>query len=168
MFATVSEIFSSASVKVAAESLTIQSAPGRYAAWVAAFIIILPLSGWCWRRRIGGHLAPGFFFASFLIPLIVVPGIATESVHVTPDALTIRTGFWFSPTIHEIPLSGLATVIEQEEVVPQRGLPRHDVFWYFRYRSGEQRRLDLPDLLQAGRDHVVRYFRQHGMEVRKA
>src|SRR5690242_5795361 len=107
-------VFASASVAVAADgSLNIQSAPGRYVAWLMAFIVILPLSAWCWRRRIGGRLAPGFFFASFLIPLLVVPGIATESVRVGPDALVIRTGFWFSPTIHEIPLAGLEAVIEQ-------------------------------------------------------
>lgn len=170
ILATLAErLFASASVTLAADgSLNIQSAPGRYAAWLAAFIVILPLSAWCWRRHIGGHFAPGFFFGSFVIPLIVVPGIATESVRVAPDALTIRTGFWFSPAILQIPLSGLEAVIEQEEAVAQRGLPRHDTFWYFRYHSEGQRRIDLPDLLDANRDQVIMYLRKHGFEVRKA
>lgn len=170
ILATITErLFASASVSLAPDgSLNIQSAPGRYIAWLAAFIVILPLSAWCWRRRIGGHFAPGFFFGSFVIPLIVVPGIATESVRVAPDALTIRTGFWFSPTVNQISLSDLEAVIEQEEAVAQRGLPRRDTFWYFRYHSGGQRRVDLPDLLDANRDQVITYLRQHGFEVRKA
>src|SRR5882672_1779069 len=83
-------LFASASVSLAADgSLNIQSAPGRYVAWLAAFVVILPLSAWCWRRRIGGRFAPCLFFGSLVIPIIVVPGIATESVRVAPDVLTI-------------------------------------------------------------------------------
>jgi len=56
-------------------------------------LVVLLVSRWCWNRRIGGRYPPGVFFASFAIPLIVVPGIALESVRVAPDRLSIRTGF---------------------------------------------------------------------------
>src|SRR6266404_2465731 len=160
-------LFASASVTLdAAGCLNIRSAPGRYVAWIVAFLVVLGISAWCWRRHIGKHFAPGFFFASFVIPLVVVPGIATESVRVAPNNLTIRTGFWFSPTIHQIQLAGLEAIIEQKEAVAQRGLPRQDTFWYFRYKSGDQRRINLPDLLDANRDRVIVYLREHGFEVR--
>jgi len=133
LVATLSEqIFTSATIAESADGgLTIHSAPGRYIVWVIAFLVVLPLSAWCWRRRIGGRYAPSVFFASFAIILIVVPGIAMESVHVAPDALSIRTGLWFAPTDYRIPLTDLAGVIESEEAVASEALIGMTLFGSF-------------------------------------
>lgn len=161
-------LFSTASVAELGDgSLQIQSAPGRYLAWILAFVIVLPASWWCWHRRVGGRIAPSAFFASFLIPLIVVPGVALESVRVSPAGLTIRTGFWFSPTVHSISFSDLESITQRSEAVNQRLVPRHDTFWHFRYRSREQRDINLPDLLDAHRHTVIEYLHRHGIDVRE-
>lgn len=158
--------FASASVRELADgSLEIQNSPGNYVAWILAFVIVVPVSWWCWRRRLGGRWAPSVFIASFVIPLIVVPGMAMESILISPTALTIRTGFWFSPTITEVPLSGLVSFAERSEAVSQRGVPRRDTFWHFRYQSGQQRRIDLPDLLDANRAQALEYLCRHGIRV---
>jgi hypothetical protein len=148
-------------------ALDIHSAPGRYVAWLVVFAVLTPLAGWCWRRGIGGNLAPGVFFASFLIPMIVVPGMATESIRVTPDRLSIRTGFWFAPTRYTISLTDLDGVVETVETVAQRGPIRHETYWEFRYRSRRPYRLNLPDLLEANRGPIADYLRRHGTAVRQ-
>ncbi len=159
-------LFESGSITRAADgSMYIQSAPERYVVWFLGSIVAVVLSGWCWRHRIGGRFAPGVFFASFLVPLIVVPGIAMEAVRVSPDSLAIRTGLWFSPKIDEIPLSDVESITERSEAVEQRAVQRHDTFWYVRYRSGEERRIHLTDLLEGNREAVFEYFRQHGIET---
>ena len=160
------QLFSAAIVaETAGGMLDIHSAPGRYLAWLVAFAILMPLAGWCWRRGFGGNIAPGVFFASFFIPLIVVPGMATESIRVAPDRLSIRTGFWFAPTRYAISLTDLEGVVETIETVSQRGAIRHEVYWQFRYRSRRPSRLDLPDLLVANREPVLQYLRRHGSAV---
>ncbi len=159
-----SSIFSSASARELTDgSLAIESDPGRYLAWIIAFLVILPLSCWCWRRRIGAAFAPGAFFAAFTIPLIIVPGIATESIVVTPQALTLRTGLWFSPTVREISLQGLEEVVEKNRAIRQRAVPRTDTFWHFHYRDGNKKTLQLPDLLIAQRRPLARYLRAQGI-----
>jgi len=140
--------------------LQIESAPGRYIAWIAAFVILCPLSWWCWRRRFSGHLAPSVFLASFLIPLIVLPGIAVEKVHVSPTKLSVHTGFWFSPTVNEVSLANLESIAERSDSF------RNQTFWYFRYNSGEQAVLDLPDLLKAHRAEVTNYLGSRGVEIK--
>lgn len=142
----------------------------RYVMWILAFIVVAPVSWWCWRHRIGGRLAPGFFFASFLIPVLIVQGIALESVRVTPAALTVDTGLWFLPTTHEIRLSGLESVTEQIEAKSGRRRfgSRTDTVWYFRYRTGEECRLVLSDLFDANRGRVVEHLRCRGLVVRGA
>jgi hypothetical protein len=160
------QLFTSATVEVLSDgSLLIQSAPGRYVAWAFAFIVVMPLSAWCWRRRIGGRFAPGVFFASMLIPVIVIPGIAGESIHVSPDVLVVRTGFWFAPTVYEVSLRDLVVVTERDQAVAQRGMARQDTFWHFRYVSGKTESLNLPDLFAANREQVASYLVEHGKKM---
>lgn len=163
------QLFSSATISHAADgAVIVHSAPGRYVAWLAAFLVLLPVARWCWRRGIGGPFAPGVFFASFTIPLIVLPGIAIESVRVSPDSIVTHGGLWHSPTHRHFPLSDLESIVETKEPIAQRGFQRRDTFWEFRYRSSPSRRLKLSDLLDANRTHIIEYLRQHGFVIRAA
>ena len=162
--AFLSRIFASAIVEEDAAGLSIRSAPGRYAVWVLAFAVILGAAWFCRRRRLGGNLAHGAFYASFAIPVIVVPGIALESVSVSRDGLTVRTGLWFLPTVTRISLQGIESITEQSAAVRQRGLPRRDTHWRFRYGNGSERTLKLPDLLMAHGDAAVGYLARQGVQ----
>ena len=161
-------LFSSGIVDQTANSLVIHSAPGRLLVWVLAFILVMPAAWYCWRRGIAGHYAPGAFFASFIIPMLIIPGIATESVRVTPSEISIRTGFWFAHTKLEYPLVGVDGVVEKRIAVPQRRVPRRDRVWDLHYRSGSTRRLHLTDLLDANRAPVVGYLQHQGISFRAA
>ena len=147
--AFLSRVFGSAVIEENAGGLSIRSAPGRYAAWLLACALLLAVTWFCRRRKVGGNLAHGAFYASFAIPIIIVPGIALESVHASRAELTVRTGLWFSPTVSRIPLSDIESITERRKAVRQRGLPRQETYWRFRYRDGKERSLQLPDLLAA-------------------
>jgi hypothetical protein len=161
------QLFSSATVSETADGVwVVQSAPGRYVGWIVAFFIVALVSRWCWRRRIYKHFAPAAFFASFAIPLLVVPSIATESVRVSAEVLSIRTGLWFAPVERQIMLASLDTIIETDEEVAQRHVSRSDTVWEFRFRSGDPLRLVLPDLLDEYRGIVGERLSKHGVQVR--
>jgi hypothetical protein len=130
------------------------SAPARFAAWIAIFLVVMPVALWLWRRRIGGKYPPGAFIVSFFIPLIVVPGIAMESVRVTRTELAVRTGFWFAPTVKTLPLEGLREIEDSVDRV-----------WSFRYASGRSTRLHLPNLLEDNRPPVVDALQSQGVPV---
>jgi hypothetical protein len=146
-------------------SLWIRSAPARYVAWVAAFLVLVPLSRWCWNRKIATNLAKGFFFASFLIPVLIIPGLAAESVHIAREELTIKTGFWFDPTIHRVPLEGVTGIVEYRVSSRQRSIHRKDRYWEFRCKSVKPRRIKLPDLLDATREEAKAHLRKSGFTV---
>jgi hypothetical protein len=168
-FARLYALFASASITQAADgSLMIQSAPGRYLAWVLAFVVVLPIAVWCWRKGLGGRYAPGVAIASFAIPIIVVPGIAMESIRVAPDKITMTTGFWFAPTRYQIPLSDVDEIVATHRAVDQRMVPRHDTSWDFRFRSRDHHVLHLSDLFDASRGHIIEYLRQHGFRVHES
>lgn len=158
-----SGFFASARVAEDAAGLTITSGPARYVAWVLAFVVLLPLSWHCRRKRIGGYLAHGVFFASFTIPLIIVPGIALESVRITPASLRIRTGLWFDATVHEVSWNGVESVTERVRVRKQRLATRRDLDWLVRFRDGTKHAVALPDLLDGNRSVAAEYLRRHGI-----
>lgn len=158
-------LFSSATITYTPDgTLTLHSAPGRYLVWALAFLLVMPIARYCWRRGIGGHYAPGAFIASFIIPLLIVPGIAMESVRVTPAAIEVRTGFWFAPTRFRYELTGVSEVEEKQIRVPQRRIPRRDRVWVLHYDTGRTVRLHLTDLLDANRTTVADYLRGHGIK----
>ena len=137
--------------------LLLQSAPERVAAWLAIFVVVAPLSWFLWRRRLGGTIPPGAFIVSWFIPLIVAPGIAMESVRVSNDALAIKTGYWFAPTVMRYPLARLTGVEEGKN-------PRGDLRWSFRYGT-KTRTLTLTNLLESNRPPVVEALRKRGIPV---
>ena len=141
--------------------LLLQSAPERYAVWIAVFLVVAPISFLLWRRGIGGNYPPGAFIVSFFIPLIVAPGIAMESVRVTSDALVLKTGYWFAPNVKRFPFQGLERIDEGTKV---RVNGKEDLLWTFRYGTGS-RRLNLPDLLESNRPPVVEVLRRRGVTV---
>ena len=155
---------SSANVTETAEGLLlITSAPGRYAGWAAVFLVMMPLMRWLRRRGIGCPFSTGFFWASFMIPLIILPMLALESVLISPQRIEYKTGFWFAPTVSEINLAGLKE-IQQED--PALNLTQHgyqELRWVLHYRSGKTHRWDPPDLFEGNRAEIRHYLSERGI-----
>jgi hypothetical protein len=139
--------------------LLLQSAPSRYVAWIAIFLLVTLIAWWFQRRRIGGATPVVAFFAAFVIPLLFLPGIAMERVRVTGSHLDVRTGYWFAPMTMRYPLAELNDVQEGRNL-------RNDLVWTFRYANGRTRGLNLPDLLEGNRPPVVAALRSRGVTVR--
>ena len=137
--------------------LLLTSAPERLAAWIAIFVVVAPLSWWLWRRRIGGNIPPGAFLVSWVIPLVIAPGIAMESVRVSNESLALKTGYWFAPTVMRYPLEGLHGIEEGKNV-------RGDLRWTFRYQT-RVRTLTLPNLLESNRPPVVEALGHRGIRL---
>jgi hypothetical protein len=91
----------------------------------------------------------------------VLPGIAMESVRLTGDALSIKTGFWFAPHVESHPLRGLTEITERSE--PSRMVGR-EIVWTLR-NGPRSHRLDLPDLLESNRTPFVDVLRRRGIRV---
>lgn len=147
----------------------ITSALGRYWAWVLAFVVMAPLCYWCWRHKIAGRYAPSFFFASFLIPTMILPGIAAEKIVIGPQDLRTQIGFWFAPETREFPLANLQRVTEEVEQKRVRfGLTQTDYYWEFHYQNGTVESLKLSDLFGANRETIADALRKRQINVQLA
>lgn len=138
--------------------LLLQSAPERYVAWTVVFLVFMLGGFFLWRRRMGGHVARNAFFVSWIIPLVILPGIAMDTTRLTAEALVVKTGYWFAPSTDRFPLKGLEQVEEEVEG------PRERLYWRFRYGDGS-RRFNLPDLLEDHRATVAAALKARGVKV---
>jgi hypothetical protein len=137
----------------------LQSATSRYVAWIAIFLVVTLVSRGLLRRRIGGATPAGAILGAFIIPLLILPGIAMERVRVTPTDLEVRTGYWMAPTTMHYALADLVEIEEGRTV-------REDLQWKFRYANGKVRSLRLPNLLEGNRPPVVEALKARGILVR--
>ena len=167
MEASLFDAFSGGNVSLVPDgSLVIKSALSRYVAWGGTFLILAPLSFFLWSKRVLKHITIPIFFSSFVIPLIVLPGFAIDSVRITPTTLSFRTGFWFAPKVRNYSLEGLALVYEHSKRGRVVGEPRN-VFWTFYWKDGRMVDLDLPDLFTANREGVRKYLSNLGIDILK-
>lgn len=159
------ELFSSAAAEYSADGMILRSAGVRYVVWAILFVVLAGPALWCWWKRVGVRLAMIVGLTSLAIPLIVLPGLATERIEIGPKTMVVTTGFWFRPTQHTLAVEGLLAITERTEVVRQRGGERTFRSWVFHYGSNFTRSLRLSDMLYANRATVLEFFRKRGIEV---
>jgi hypothetical protein len=157
-----------ATITLEADRLAVHSAPGRYVVWLIAFVVVAPVAFVLWRKNIANRITCSVFFASLLIPVIVVPGIACESIDASPSELSVRTGFWFAPTLHEYELTGIEGIREEEVEVRQRAMDRTDVRWVMTWPGGRARTLSLNDLFRENRAAIREHLEKHGVKFVEA
>jgi hypothetical protein len=158
-------IFASAKVTQSPTGLMIESAPGRYVAWIAVFLVVVTVAGVLWRRGFRHRLVKVAFISAFVIPIVVVPGIATESIFIGAESIDEGSHFWLSGPARRIELRSLVQVTRVKKPIDQRALPREDTFWEFTYSDGHSQELHLSDLFEANQDVVIGALQRRGVRV---
>lgn len=101
-----------------------------------------------------------------LVGLALAPGMFQDRVTVNQEGFYSRHGFWWDPTIHEIKYDHLAAVrITIEERTGRRGRKSYSYYFDCSFKSGQQERVPLGDLMKEALPDITEQFRQHGVQV---
>ena len=114
---------------------------GGLAAMVGGWFLRTRSERWGWGLMIGGLLAVAIF----------APTMFSDKATVSPELFTLRTGFFFAPTRHEVRFADVARMDLTKEVKPgRRG--RKDTSYYlnFHLKAGESRKVPIGDLMKNG------------------
>ncbi len=108
---------------------------------VAVGLLVRRRTWWGWALVVGGPV----------VAVVVGPGLALDQVVVGPDTFTLRTGFWFDPTIHEVQFADLrAVTATAEEKRGRRGSKTISYYFLCAKHSGGTVKIPLGDLMKEG------------------
>jgi hypothetical protein len=140
-----------------------------YAAWVPGVVlgggILGTVVGVLIRKsieRLGWALIIGGPVATFLF----APGLYADKVTISNERFTMRTGFWFAPTVHEVQLGEVSHIeLTSEKRVGRRGTTTNYYMQCHR-RAGNMERVPINDLMKNGPlDKVLHVVNGRGIQI---
>ena len=140
-----------------------------YAAWVSGVVlgggILGTVVGVLIRKRVerlGWALIIGGPVATF----IFAPGLYSDKITVNNDRFTMHTGFWFSPTLHEVQLGEVSQVeLTAEKRVGRRGTSTSYYMQCYR-KAGNMEKVPINDLMKQGPlDKVLGIMNGRGIPI---
>ncbi len=124
-----------------------------FAAWVPGLVFVAgavalaagialrsKATGWAWVLMIGGPLAS----------LVFAPGLYSDKATVDKEHFTLRTGFWFAPTVHDVSFSELSRIeLTGESRMTRRGR-RTSYYLLCHRKTGGSEKVPVGDLMKQG------------------
>jgi hypothetical protein len=124
-----------------------------FAPWVPALVFLggvgaIP-AGWLLRRW-----SPRWGWTLLILGpvglVIVAPGLLLDHVTVDDRHFSLRTGFWFAPTVHEVHFSNLTRIEIVGETQTTRGGQRTNYYLLCYRKSGGADKVPIGDLMKQG------------------
>lgn len=97
-------------------------------------------------QKIAGAAVAGL---ALLGTAAIAPNLFADRVTVSPERFALRTGFWFAPTVREVPFRGLTEIAITAEEKPTRQGTRTSYSLECRGAGGTQR-VPVGDLMRNG------------------
>lgn len=116
------------------------------------FLIRSRSAGWGWSLMVAGAL---FFF-------LVGMGLSQDNVTVNDEKFTLRTGFWFAPTLREVRFADVSKI--ELNKTEQRKSTSYDIDCYL--KTGGSTRVPAGDMMRAGpANTIVKMAKELGIPV---
>lgn len=170
MFNNLLHKFYGASISIdSTGAMMVYSTRDRIMAWGMLFCLIAAL---CltlflvWRRPMMRKLSILAFIVSLLIPIMIMPAIKKEYIHVSEWRMTIDDGSWLPDSRKVIDLNNLHKITERRNgFLPGNLLGDPDVVWEISWNDGKQEDLELNDFFNAHRMVIAYFVRDHGHDM---
>lgn len=159
--------FHEATITMTADGgLLLASARERLLAWGIAFCVLAAMSLALWLGRIARPWMVAAFLATLLIPVVVMPSLRHERIHVLPDRITVDSGTWIAPSRDIIDLTAMRHIRERDTQFRLAGYAvEPNAIWHVSRQDGSRDTLLLNDFFTAHRMVVAQYLRDRGRIV---
>jgi len=152
-------------------TMMLVSTRDRFMIWAATFCIAAAICLICFlvlRNSRARKVSIAAFLITLIIPLIIIPAVRQEYIHVSPMDITVEQGNWFWRSRIVLPFQNLDTITEQVDgFMPSNLLGDPDVSWHFLWKDGTQQTLDLNDFFNAHRMVVAYYIKDRGYRLER-
>ena len=138
----------------------------RVLAWGMVFCLVAALALASWLCRVRRRLSLSAFAASLLIPLLIMPSLRSERIHVLPRQITMDSGTWLFPSRRTIDLSGLRSIETEDTGFRVAGyLVEANTVWTLNREGGGMDRFMFNNFFTAHRVAIAQYLRDRGLVV---
>ena len=159
--------FYAATISMAPDGgLLVASSRERLLAWGIVFCLAAAAALTLWLLRVARGWSLAAFCLTLFIPLIIMPSLRHERIHVLPDRITVHSGTWLAPERAVVDLSQLHHIREEQTRFRIAGYyVEPNTVWHVRHRDGGSDILLLNDFFTAHRMVVAQYLRDRGLRV---
>lgn len=159
--------FYAASISIdSAGAMLVSSTRDRVMAWGMLFCLVAALFLICFlisRRSVLRKLSILALLCSLMIPILVIPSIKQEYIHVSEWQMTIDTGSWLPDSIKVIDFNNVYQIRERQDgILPGNLIGDPSIIWQITWKNGTQEDLELNDFFNAHRMVLAYYIRDHG------
>ena len=85
------------------------------------------------RKKYTGKFAIACFILTLVIPVMVIPSVRKEYIHVSPTAITVESGEWYMPSKTVSPMSNIKNIYEIDAagIIPGNLIGDPNINWHF-------------------------------------
>lgn len=148
-------------------SMMVASSRERVLVWGSIFCLSSAISLFLWllwRKKSHGKLALTAFLTSLLIPVLIIPAVRNEYIHVSRTSITVESGKWYMPSRTVLNMTNIRNIreIDNEGFLPGNLIGDPDVSWHITRNDGEQDVVLLNEFFNAHRMVVAYYYIDRG------
>ena len=160
--------FYAASISIGTDgSMMVASTKDRVLLWGIIFCVsaaICLITWLVWRRHHVGKLSLVVLVLTLTIPILIIPSVHKEYIHVTRSALTVESGEWFMPSKTVFQMTDIISIreIDNKEIIPGNLIGDPNVSWHLTRQNGNSQIIKLNEFFNAHRMVVAYYYIDRG------
>ncbi len=148
-------------------SMLVASSRERVLIWGTIFCLssAISLILWLiWKKKPHGKLALVAFTSTLLIPVIIIPAVRNEYIHVTRTEITVESGKWYMPSKTVLSMTNIKNIreIDNKGLLPGNLIGDPDVSWHITRNDGDSVIMRLNEFFNAHRMVVAYYYIDRG------
>lgn len=165
--------FYAASISIGTDgSMLVSSTKDRVLMWGTIFCFTAATCLICWlvwRSRHIGKAAMIGLVISLIIPVLIIPSVRQEYIHVTRSELTIESGEWYMPSKTVLKMTNLRQIRETDNqgILPGNLIGDPKVSWHLTRLDGNREEMVLNQFFNAHRMVVAYYYIDRGFWVER-
>ena len=116
-----------------------------------------------------GRLAMAVFVVTLSIPIMIMPSVSKEYIHVSPTAMTVESGEWFMPSKAVFQMANIRNIRETDSkgIIPGNLIGDPNVNWHITWQDGKSEVIVLNEFFNAHRMVIAYYYKDRGYKLER-
>jgi hypothetical protein len=104
------------------------------------------------------------FILTIIIPVMIIPSVRKEYIHVSRTALTVESGEWYMPSKTVFQMTNIKNIYETDSqgIIPGNLIGDPNIHWHITWVDGKSEIVELNEFFNAHRMVIAYYYKDRG------